>query len=147
MAKTKVKPKHSLDANRTDGKAGTRTASTVRRLKMYNVRPKRNRKGKILKEELQSKELPDTRIHSCRGMFGLYIFLHDLSFNLIEKLSLCLMDVDNSRVINQEQLKRFRDELQTRMSSSFNVILKGKKLPFSLLNDHQKVPSVLFSLL
>lgn len=80
MAKTKErkvnvsgKPKHSLDANRTDGKAGTRTASTVRRLKMYNVRPKRNRKGKILKQEYQSDELPNTRIQPDRRWFGLCI--------------------------------------------------------------------------
>ncbi|KAK1405176.1 NGP1NT domain-containing protein [Heracleum sosnowskyi] len=53
------KPKHSLDANRTKG---SRTAATVRRLKMYNKRPKRDRKGNILKHDLQSKELPSTRI-------------------------------------------------------------------------------------
>ncbi|KAK1582408.1 hypothetical protein Q3G72_014654 [Acer saccharum] len=108
------KPKHSLDVNRTDGKAGTRTASTVRRLKMYNTRPKRDRKGKILHHELQSKELPSTRIQPDRRWFG------------------------NTRVVNQKELEFFRDELQSRMSSSYNVILREKKLPFSLLNDHQK---------
>ncbi|TXG73746.1 hypothetical protein EZV62_002325 [Acer yangbiense] len=108
------KPKHSLDVNRTDGKAGTRTASTVRRLKMYNTRPKRDRKGKILHHELQSKELPSTRIQPDRRWFG------------------------NTRVVNQKELEFFRDELQSRMSSSYNVILREKKLPLSLLNDHQK---------
>ena len=66
------KPKHSLDVNRGNGdnKEG-RSAATVRRLKMYNTRPKRDRKGKILKHDLQSKELPSTRIQPDRRWFGL----------------------------------------------------------------------------
>ncbi|KAG1359562.1 Nuclear/nucleolar GTPase 2 [Cocos nucifera] len=62
------KPKYSLDvnrSNRTDTK-GARTAVTVRWLKMYNSRPKLDSKGKILKHELQSKELPNTRIEPDR---------------------------------------------------------------------------------
>lgn len=121
MAKTKEKkvnvsgkPKHSLDANRTDGKSGSRSASTVRRLNMYKTRPKRDRKGKVLQHEFQSKELPNTRIQPDRRWFG------------------------NTRVVNQKQLEFFREELQSHMSSSYNVILREKKLPFSLLNDHQK---------
>ncbi|CAM8896759.1 unnamed protein product [Rhodiola kirilowii] len=108
------KPKHSMDVNRSDGKSNTRTAATVRRLKMYNTRPKRDRKGKILRHELQSKELPSTRIAPDRRWFG------------------------NTRTIKQKELEFFRDELQTRMSSNYNVLLKEKKLPMSLLNDHQK---------
>ncbi|ESR65155.1 nuclear/nucleolar GTPase 2 [Citrus sinensis] len=121
MAKTKEKkvnvsgkPKHSLDANRTDGKSGSRSASTVRRLNMYKTRPKRDRKGKVLQHEFQSKELPNTRIQPDRRWFG------------------------NTRCVNQKQLEFFREELQSHMSSSYNVILREKKLPFSLLNDHQK---------
>lgn len=64
------KPKHSLDANRTDKKNGSRSAATVRRLKMYNTRPTRDRKGKILKHEFQSQELPSTRIQPDRRWFG-----------------------------------------------------------------------------
>jgi nuclear GTP-binding protein len=41
--------------------------------------------------------------------------------------------------VNQKELEFFREELQSRMSSSYNVILKERKLPLSLLNDHQKV--------
>ncbi|KAB1217239.1 Nucleolar GTP-binding protein 2 [Morella rubra] len=108
------KPKHSLDANRTDGANGSRSAATVRRLKMYNTRPKRSRSGKILRNEFQSKELPNTRIQPDRRWFG------------------------NTRVVNQKELEFFREELQNRMSSSYNVILKEKKLPLSLLNDRQK---------
>ena len=65
------KPKHSLDVNRSDGKNNnSRSAATVRRLKMYNTRPKRDTKGKILSHEFQSKELPNTRIQPDRRWFG-----------------------------------------------------------------------------
>ncbi|KAL5571477.1 hypothetical protein UlMin_021074 [Ulmus minor] len=81
---------------------------------MYNTRPKRDRKGKVLKVEFQSKELPNTRIQPDRRWFG------------------------NTRVVNQKELEFFREELQNRMSNNYNVLLKEKKLPMSLLNDHQK---------
>jgi len=67
------KPKHSLDANRADGKkktTETRSKSTVNRLKMYKTRPKRNAGGKILRNEYQSKELPNSRIAPDRRWFG-----------------------------------------------------------------------------
>ncbi|KAJ4839665.1 Nuclear/nucleolar GTPase 2 [Turnera subulata] len=109
------KPKHSLDTNRSNGGSGEkRSASTVRRLKMYNTRPKRDRKGKVLKHDLQSKELPNTRIQPDRRWFG------------------------NTRVVNQKELEFFREELQSRMSNNYNVLLKERRLPLSLLNDHQK---------
>lgn len=117
--KTERKPKHSLDANRRDGGAAggsgeNRTSATVRRLKMYNNRPKRNSKGTILKHDFQSKELPSTRIQPDRRWFG------------------------NTRVVGQKELGFFREELQSRMSSNYNVILREKKLPMSLLNDLPK---------
>ncbi|BBH01817.1 GTP-binding family protein, partial [Prunus dulcis] len=111
------KPKHSLDANRTDGKSKSkdaRTGATVRRLKMYKTRPKRDSKGKVLRNDFQSKELPDTRIQPDRRWFG------------------------NTRVASQQQLDIFREEHSKTVASNYNVILKGKQLPLSLLNDHQK---------
>ncbi|KAI3928099.1 hypothetical protein MKW98_023700 [Papaver atlanticum] len=108
------KPKHSLDVNRSDGRSGTRTAATVRRLKMYNTRPKRNAKGKILKHDLQEPTLPNTRIQPDRRWFG------------------------NTRVVDQKALEHFRDELHNKLSSNYNVILKERMLPMSLLQDHQK---------
>lgn len=69
------KPKHSLDVNRSDANKNSRSAATVRRLKMYNTRPKRDRKGKVLKNELQSKELPDTRIQPDRRWFGMLHYI------------------------------------------------------------------------
>ena len=45
----------------------------------------------------------------------------------------------NTRVVGQTQLALFRDELKNRLSDNFSVILKERKLPLSLLQDHQKV--------
>ncbi|CAI9088638.1 OLC1v1023028C2 [Oldenlandia corymbosa var. corymbosa] len=111
------KPKHSLDVNRNGSTAktsGGRSSATVNRLKMYKSRPKRDRKGKILKHDFQSSELPSTRIRPDRNWFG------------------------NTRVVGQKQLEFFREELQSRLSSNYTVLLKERKLPLSLLNDRQK---------
>ena len=116
-AKT-AKPKHSMSTeNRTKGSAhgnSQRSAATVRRLKMYKQRPIRDKKGKILKQELQSKELPSTRIVPDRRWFG------------------------NTRVIGQKQLAEFRDEMAEKTADGYQVILKQKKLPLSLLADPEK---------
>ncbi|XP_059283925.1 nuclear/nucleolar GTPase 2-like [Lycium ferocissimum] len=96
--------------NKTRG----RSNATSRRLKMYNNRPKRDRKGKILKHDFQSKKLPSTRIQPDRRWFI------------------------NTRVISREKLESFREEIDARISSNYNVILNEGKLPVSLLNDHKK---------
>ncbi|XP_021833532.1 nuclear/nucleolar GTPase 2-like [Prunus avium] len=44
----------------------------------------------------------------------------------------------NTRVASQQQLDIFREEHSKTVASNYNVILKGKQLPLSLLNDHQK---------
>jgi nuclear GTP-binding protein len=72
------KPRHSNDVNRPNDKkgagggagGGSRSAATVRRLKMYKTRPKRDRSGKVLRNDFQSKELPNTRIEPDRRWFG-----------------------------------------------------------------------------
>ncbi|KAI3878843.1 hypothetical protein MKX03_000653 [Papaver bracteatum] len=108
------KPKHCLDVNRRNGKTGIRTAATVRRLDMYNTRPVRDAKGKILKHDLQEKYLPNTRIQPDRRWF------------------------QNTRVMKQNELQHFRDELHNKLLDPYRVILKERNLPMSLLNDHQK---------
>jgi nuclear GTP-binding protein len=117
-APVKGKPKHSLDEGRRDGKNGTRTAATVRRLKMYKSRPVRNSKGHILSNEYQSKALPTTRIQPDRRWFG------------------------NTRVVGQKELETFREEMRERVSDAYTVILKDKKLPLALLNDNMKQKKV-----
>ncbi|CAN6694387.1 unnamed protein product [Malus baccata var. baccata] len=64
--------------------------------------------------KFQSKELPNTRIQPDRHWF------------------------ENNRVSTQQELDIFREEHSRTVSSNYNVILRGKHLPLSLLNDHQK---------
>ena len=111
----KDEPKHAQDSNRPNktkpGAHSIRSAATVRRLNMYNDRAKRDKKGKFISQSFQSKELPNTRIQPDRRWFG------------------------NTRVIGQQQLQRFREELGAKLKSPFNVLLKERKLPMSLLNE------------
>ncbi|KAH7621999.1 hypothetical protein Ndes2526B_g02824 [Nannochloris sp. 'desiccata'] len=106
-------PKHSNDQGRSNKKSkdGTRDAATVRRLAMYNNKAKRDRKGRIISHDLQSKELPSTRIQPDRRWFG------------------------NTRVIGQKQLDAFREEMAGKVNDPYTVLLKEKKLPLSLLED------------
>ncbi|XP_057452769.1 nuclear/nucleolar GTPase 2-like [Lotus japonicus] len=110
------KPKHSLDVNRSNvaTKKEVRSAATIRRLKMYKTRPVRNPKGKVISEEFKSKELPDTRIQPDPRW------------------------IKNTQVVDQKKLQFFLEELRRRMSYPYDVIIGEKKLPLSLLNDHQK---------
>ncbi|MCL7043963.1 hypothetical protein MKW94_014022 [Papaver nudicaule] len=108
------KPKHSLDVNHRNGKNGMRSAATVRRLGMYKIRPIHDAKGNILKNYLQEDKLPDTRIRPDRTLFG------------------------NTRSIGQKELQYFRDEIHKKLLDPYKVILKMRKLPMSLLIDHQK---------
>ncbi|KAG2491941.1 hypothetical protein HYH03_009674 [Edaphochlamys debaryana] len=109
------KPKHSLDAKRPNAsQGGMRTAATVRRLKMYKQRAIRDKNGKLLYEELQSKDLPTTRIQPDRRWFG------------------------NTRVIGQKQLEQFRTEMAGKVNDAYTVLLREKKLPLQLLEDPEK---------
>ncbi|XP_058750623.1 nuclear/nucleolar GTPase 2-like [Vicia villosa] len=109
------KPKHSLDVNRSNvSKSQLRSAATIRRIRMQKNRPVRNRRGKILRQEYQSEDLPITRIRPCSSWF------------------------ENTRVVDQKKLEIFIDEMAKHSSSNYNVILKWKNLPMWLLNDHQK---------
>mmetsp|Transcript_35555 Transcript_35555/g.78915 ORF Transcript_35555/g.78915 Transcript_35555/m.78915 type:complete len:702 (+) Transcript_35555:106-2211(+) len=109
------KPKHSNDVNRSSkGAMGQRDAATVRRLNMYKKRAKRDKKGKIIHEDLQSKDLPSTRIVPDRRWFG------------------------NTRVIGQKQLDQFREEMSNKVNDAYTVLLREKKLPLQLLEDPEK---------
>ncbi|KAG5597643.1 hypothetical protein H5410_038875 [Solanum commersonii] len=44
----------------------------------------------------------------------------------------------NTRVISQEKLESFREEIQDRLSSNYNIIMNGSNLPMSLVNEHRK---------
>uniref|UniRef100_A0A383VJE8 Nuclear/nucleolar GTPase 2 n=1 Tax=Tetradesmus obliquus TaxID=3088 RepID=A0A383VJE8_TETOB len=108
-------PKHSNDAKRSNKAVkGQRDANTVRRLEMYKTRAVRDKKGKILHEDLQSKDLPTTRIQPDRRWFG------------------------NTRVIGQKQLEQFREEMSSKINDSYTVLLREKKLPLQLLEDPER---------
>lgn len=81
---------------------------------MYDNKAKRDRKGRIISQDLQSKELPSTRIQPDRRWFG------------------------NTRVIGQKQLDSFREEMADKMNDPYSVLLKEKKLPLSLVEDPEK---------
>jgi nuclear GTP-binding protein len=91
-----------------------RSAATVRRLMMYKQKAVRDKKGKLIKQDLQSKELPSTRIIPDRRWFG------------------------NTRVIGQKQLQEFREDMAEKSKDGYTVIIKQKKLPLSLLADPEK---------
>jgi nuclear GTP-binding protein len=65
-------------------------------------------------QELQSKDLPTTRIQPDRRWFG------------------------NTRVIGQKQLDQFRTEMATKVNDAYTVLLREKKLPLQLLEDPDK---------
>jgi nuclear GTP-binding protein len=48
----------------------------------------------------------------------------------------------NTRVIGQKELANFREELQNKINDPYTVLLKGKKLPLSLLQDAAKAKPV-----
>ena len=104
---------HSLDANRAnkDVKEGTRSRATVNRLNMYRDRAKRDKKGRVLWQEYQSKELPSTRIQPDPRWFG------------------------NTRVIDQGALQRFQASFGEQQKDPFAVVLRERKLPLSLLKE------------
>lgn len=86
----------------------------VRRLEMYNSKAKRDKNGRIISQDFQSKELPTTRIHPDRRWFG------------------------NTRVIGQKQLEAFREEMGAKVADPYTVLIREKKLPLSLLEDPEK---------
>mmetsp|Transcript_14611 Transcript_14611/g.41107 ORF Transcript_14611/g.41107 Transcript_14611/m.41107 type:complete len:313 (-) Transcript_14611:25-963(-) len=109
--------KHSLDAKRPSAagtKTGQRDAATVRRLQMYKKRAVRNKKGQLIYQELQSKELPSTRIQPDRRWFG------------------------NTRVVGQKQLEAFREEMSSKVNDAYTVLVRERKLPMQLLEDPEE---------
>jgi nuclear GTP-binding protein len=78
---------------------------------MYKTRAKRDSKGRIVHEDMQSKELPSTRIQPDRRWFG------------------------NTRVVGVRQLEQFREDMAAKVHDSYAVLLRQKKLPLALLAE------------
>lgn len=133
MAKTKSTPGaprkqgfnrsgHSMNPERkTEGLKGVakvRTKATINRLQMYrNFKAKRNKVGKIISPAPFQGRLPQgtvARVEPNRKWF------------------------ENSRVIGQNALQKFQDELGKAMKNPYDVVMKSTKLPITLLNEKSK---------
>lgn len=110
-------PKHSGDAKRgSEGKGGDqsqRKASTVRRLNMYRTRATRDAKGKVISEDLQSKDLPNSRVAPDRRWFG------------------------NSRIVSQKQLEALRVANQKQKLDPRTAVLSVQRLQWDKLQAKQ----------
>ncbi|VDK45123.1 unnamed protein product [Anisakis simplex] len=139
--KTKQRPKFGVKANSTfkkgehslnpdffliyflpsDRKATgdhMRTKSTINRLRMYkNFKPIRDSKGKIIKAAPFQERLASgtvARVEPNRKWFG------------------------NTRIVGQEQLQKFQENLGKVMKDPFQVVMRQTKLPISLLTEKSK---------
>lgn len=93
-----------------------RSRATKNRLKMYDQKATRDKKGRIVHQHLQSKDVShEARIQPDRRWFG------------------------GTRTVNQDELTRFRDEVGKKLSSPATYVLKPGKVPFSLLKDVKQV--------
>lgn len=118
--------RHSMNPERpTEGLKGVgtpRTKSTIKRLQMYrNFKAKRNKVGDILTPAPFQGWLPSgtrARVEPNQKWFG------------------------NSRVISQNALQKFQDELKSAVKNPFQVVMKSSKLPVTLLNEKSKFARV-----
>lgn len=110
---------HSMNPERpTEGLKGVakvRTKATIKRLQMYrNQKPKRNRVGKIISPapfQGWNKSGTMSRVEPSRRWFG------------------------NSRVISQNALQKFQNELGTALKDPYKVVMKPTQLPITLLQQ------------
>lgn len=95
-----------------------RDSRTIKRLKMYTSKIKRDEKGNIVEGSVLSAsdrvEKTMARIAPDRRWFG------------------------NTRVIGQEALQKFREELGAKYRDPYSVVIKQSKLPLSLLEEPKK---------
>lgn len=108
--------------NRKADKGNMRSKSTIMRLNMYNSgKAVRNKDGKIvggslmMKTTAGGKEITGAaRIAPNRRWFG------------------------NTRIISQNELDSFREEMTTKEADPYSVILRRKKIPMALLHESDK---------
>lgn len=102
-------PNRRTDPNNTN----IRDQRTIKRIKMYKSKIKRDEKGNIIKGSvLKASDRLDTqmvRVAPDRRWFG------------------------NTRVIGQDALQKFREEMGAKYRDPYSVIIKQSKLPLSLL--------------
>ncbi|KAL3119676.1 hypothetical protein niasHT_006762 [Heterodera trifolii] len=123
-SKKKSRSNHSLNPDRkvtgkTSGNGSSmRTKSTINRLRMYkNFKPIRDSKGKITKSapfQATLKSGTVARVEPHRKWFG------------------------NTRVVGQEQLQRFQEEMGKARHDPFQVVMRQTRAPISLLQEKAK---------
>lgn len=117
---------HSMNPERSTvglkGVAKPRTKSTIKRLQMYrNFKAKRDPSGKIITPAP---------------------FQGWLSSGTVARVEPSPKWFSNSRVISQNSLQKFQDEMGKAIKDPYQVIMKPSQLPISLLNEsakHQRV--------
>lgn len=104
---------------RANVKGGQRTAETINRLRLYNTKAIRNKKGRVvggnfmMKDRAGDREITGEtgRIAPDRRWFG------------------------NTRVVDPKQLDIFRQEMTESIADPYSVVVKRKKLPMGLLRE------------
>ncbi|KAH3701256.1 uncharacterized protein LOC127860317 [Dreissena polymorpha] len=110
---------HSMNPDRERGKnTNLRDRSTINRIKMYkNFKAKRDAAGKITQPAPFQSWLPSgtvARVEPNRKWFG------------------------NTRVITQNALQTFQDEMEKVKKDPYKFVMRQTKLPISLLNETAK---------
>lgn len=112
------KGEHSLNPDRKAKGDHFRSKATINRLRMYkNFKPVRDAKGKIIRAAPYQEKLPSgtvARVEPHRKWFG------------------------NTRVVGQEQLQKFQENLGKALQDPFQVVMRQTKLPISLLTEKAK---------
>uniref|UniRef100_A0A915PHY1 Nucleolar GTP-binding protein 2 n=1 Tax=Setaria digitata TaxID=48799 RepID=A0A915PHY1_9BILA len=115
---TLKKGEHSLNPNRQSKGDHFRSRATINRLRMYkNFKPVRDAKGKIIRAAPYQEKLASgtvARVEPHRKWFG------------------------NTRVVGQEQLQKFQENLGKVLQDPFQVVMRQTKLPISLLSEKAK---------
>ena len=103
--------------NAKGGHSNLRSNATRKRLKMYKEKLKYDKTGnRIVDGAYASSKVPDkmARVQPDRRWFG------------------------NTRVIGQEEMDKFRDELGVAVHDPYTVLLREKKIPMGLLREPTK---------
>lgn len=107
--------------NAKGGHSNLRDNATRKRLKMYKEKLKYNEKGtRVIDGAFASSTVPSgmARVQPDRRWFG------------------------NTRVIGQEEMDKFREDLNTAVHDPYTVLLREKKIPMGLLREPAKQAKV-----
>jgi len=105
------------------GKQGdARSKQTEKRLEMYNSRAQRDKKGRIIYQEYQSKDKThEARVQPDRRWFG------------------------PARTVPQQELQKFQEDVKTYANNPNTFIIKAGKVPYSLLREPENVRLIYLS--